>query len=540
MTTTSQLDRLRRLTPEQRERALEDLPPDALEALAREADARRATQGTPADYAARHDPGFRRLEHIDLIGEAIAETVTAADTGDGRGRLIINTPPQVGKSTLTSLWTPAWFLERWPDRNIILATHTHNYAVSWGRKVRDTLRRAHAAGTTGVELAPATTAAGEWETTAGGGMLSTGIGGAITGRGGHLLIIDDPIKGMVDAHSIAIRQAHWDWWLGDASTRLQPNAAVIVLMTRWHEDDLVGRLRSTEHEGDPDEWRVVRLPALGEGDTVDDGAPDALGRAVGVPLRQPQAEGQTVEEARAWWQRQRKARGPYLWSGLYQQRPSEPEGTILRRRWWQFYFRDGDRIIFPDGRTVALAALPIVQSWDMAFKDLDSSDWVVGQVWAQHGADRLLLDQFRDRADIVATVAAVERMRERWPRTRTTWIEDAANGPAVISMLKRKLSGLNPRRPIGDKRSRAWAVQGDVEAGNVWLPAPEQAEWVRDLIDECAAFPNGAHDDQVDALTQALNNLAVWGDTDVTVPTGDRSAVQAGATVNTQRTIRRN
>lgn len=518
---------------------LDRLSIDEIAAMEAEINATVAASGNPADYAQRHDSGFVRLAHTDLAARAIEETVLDAVNGTGPGRLIVNMPPRVGKSTLTSLWTPAWFLERWPDRQVILTTHTHNFSISWGRKVRDRLKRQIIAGTSHLSLSTATTAAGEWETAAGGGMLSTGIGGAITGRGAHLLLVDDPIKGIVEAHSQTVRDSQWNWWLGDASTRLEPGAAVIVLMTRWHEDDIVGRLLSREHEGNPDDWRVVRIPAMGEGETQDDAPPDALGRDVDEPLQLPQKPDMPHEELVAHWRNMRRSRGPYIWAGLYQQRPSEPEGTILRRRWWQFYYRDGNLLTFPDGRQVDIADLTPVQSWDMAFKDLDTSDWVVGQVWAKFGADRLLLDQWRGRADLPATIAAVKRLRARYPDTSTTWIEDAANGPAVISSLKRKLSGLNPRKPYGDKKSRAWAVQGDIEAGNVWLPSPEQAPWVRDLIDECAAFPNGAHDDQVDALTQALINLSQWGETRTLSPAGQPKAGGAGATPMTRRSISR-
>jgi predicted phage terminase large subunit-like protein len=499
--------------------------------------------GTPADFAAALDPGYRRPAHVEALSTAIAETVAAAVAGDPSvpHRLIVSMPPRVGKSWTSSLWTPAWFLERYPERSVILASHDGNYAVSWGRKVRDTLRRNEP--TLQVRLARGVGAAGEWETTAGGGMLARGIGGSITGRGGHLLLIDDPIKDFATAHSLTVRQAQWDWWLSTAQTRLETPAAVVVVMTRWHEDDLAGRLTSAEWEGDPDEWRVLRIPALGEG-AVDDVAagkvaPDALARDAGVPLTLASTD-EDPDAAAARWAKIRRGVGPYVFAGLYQQRPSEPEGTILRRGWWQFYRRIGDQIVRPDGSRVALTSLRIVQSWDLAVKGKASSDYVVGQVWGALGSgDRFLLDQFHDRADFVATKTAMRAMRAKWPTTAATFIEDKANGPAVISDLRSELSGLIPDDPVGDKVQRAYGIQGDLEAGSLWLPVPEEAGFdVRGFIQEAAEFPNGAHDDRVDALTQAILRLRT-SRLDVGRPTRPRPSGTQGRVPTTRRTIRR-
>lgn len=509
------------------------------EALPRASTAVDPAIGDPADFAAALDPGYRRRPHVNALAAAIRETVEAAADGSGPARLIVSMPPQVGKSYTSSLWTPAWYLERHPDRQVILASHESRLAVSFGRQVRDTLIRHADAGRVQVRVARDVAAAGEWETTQGGGMLSRGIGGSITGRGAHLLVIDDPLKDFASAHSLTIRQAQWSWWLSVAQTRLRPGAVVIVVMTRWHEDDLAGRLLSGEHEGDPDEWRVVRIPALGEGDVVDDGiAPDALGRDDGVPIATA-ADDESVESAAVRWEAVRRSVGPYVWAGLYQQRPSEPEGTVLKRGWWQYYRIDGDRLVRPDGSCVDVADLRIYQSWDLAFKDRSTSDWVVGQVWGSSGphGDRFLLDQVRDRLDFVATKDAVRRLRDRWPSTSATWVEDKANGPAIIAELRREISGLVPVNPRGSKEARAWATTGDLAAGNIWLPAPEDAPWVRDFVEEAAAFPNGAHDDQVDAFTQAIDRMR--GETAVDAATGSRSSGPRGVTPMTRRTISR-
>jgi predicted phage terminase large subunit-like protein len=164
----------------------------------------------------------------------------------------------------------------------------------------------------------------------------------------------------------------------------------------------------------------------------------------------------------------------------------------------------------PDGSHQSIAALELVrideliQSWDCAFKDLETSDYVVGQVWGRLGADLVLIDQIRDRMDCPSTVRAVRQLSAQWPQCRAKLIEDKANGSAVIQMLAHEIPGILPVNPEGGKVARAAAVSPLIEAGNVYLPHPMYAPWVNDLIEECAAFPNGAHDDQVDAMTQAL------------------------------------
>ena len=543
---------LRGLSREQMRRVVASLSPADVVALAeavpRASIAVDPAAGGPGELAEALDPGYRKPDHVALLSDAIRQTVDEAIDGTGTGRLIVSMPPRVGKSYTASLWTPAWYLERHPDRNVILASHDGNYAVSWGRKVRDLLKRFGSEGRLQARVSRDVAAAGEWETTQGGGMLARGIGGSITGRGAHLLLIDDPLKDFASAHSIAVRQSQWDWWLSTAQTRLEPGAAVVLVMTRWHEDDLAGRLVSGEHEGDPEEWRVLRIPALGEGDVQDvaEGrvAEDSLQRAPDVPLRIASTE-ETDEEATARWNKIRRGVGPYVWAGLYQQRPSEPEGTILKRGWWQFYRREGDALVLPGstlgklGR-VDLDKLRIVQSWDLAVKDKQTSDFVVGQVWGSLGdGHRFLLDQYRDRADFVETKRQMRILRARWPQTSATYIEDKANGPAVISELREELSGLVAHNPVGDKVQRAYGVQGDLEGGSLWLPEPGTAGFdVRGFIDECAQFPNGANDDQVDALTQGILRLR-GGRTEIGKPTGSKQGQGTGRLPTTRARISR-
>lgn len=312
----------------------------------------------------------------------------------------------------------------------------------------------------------------------------------------NCLIIDDPIKDRAEADSEIIRATCWDWWIESLSTRLAPGAPVVLILTRWHQEDLAGRLLAAE---DGHLWRVINIPAEAESDD------DLLGRQPGEYMIS--ARGRTA----AQWEAIRTRVGARTWAALYQGRPSPAEGDLLKRDGWARYDRpqwierpDGTRIV-PD-----LASHPdceIVQSWDLAFKDSKTSDYVVGQVWLRRGVDAYLLDQTRGRLSFTETCMAIRGLTARWPQATAKLVEDKANGPAVLNALRSTVGGLIPVEPEGSKYARAAAISPLVEAANVHLPTPELAPWVEGLIEEAAGFPNSAHDDQVDALTQAVHRL---------------------------------
>lgn len=278
----------------------------------------------------------------------------------------------------------------------------------------------------------------------------------------------------------------WNWYLSTFYTRLEPGAAVIICATRWHEDDLIGRLLKAQGEG-RDQWRVVNLPALAE-------PGDMLGRPEGAALWPWRYD----EEALAGI---RKAVGSYTWAGMYQQRPAPPEGSIFQRRWWKRY------AIMPSPHRFDT----VLQSWDLSFKDTSSADYAVCQVWGRIEGDFYLLDQVRDRMDFPTTVQTFKDMARRWPQSHLKLVEDAANGPAVIAALARTIPGIVAVPATGSKEARAHAVTPFVEAGNVYLPEAALAPWIGEYIEELSGFPNATFDDQVDATTQALSRLGGGG-----------------------------
>ncbi|MFC0626176.1 phage terminase large subunit [Kribbella deserti] len=402
-------------------------------------------------------------------------------------------------STRAAADFPTWVLTQNKDCRVVVASYGQNLANRNGKAIRT---RVLTHPSLGLQIAPDNGAAHEWSLAGHeGGVLSVGIGAGLTGRPADLLVIDDPIKDRKEADSETYRENVWDWWTDVASTRLAPGAPVLLILTRWHEDDLAGRLLAHE----PGLWRVINIPAQADHDPAK-GETDPLGRRPGEFM--VSARRRTPEQ----WERRKAtaitSKGSRTWTALYQGRPSPAEGNAFKRDWWQQY--DQPLWLVRDDKShIVTHADELIMSWDMAFKDLSSSDYVVGQVWMRRGADAYLLDQVHDRMDFVATCQAVRQLAAKWPQALLKIVEEKANGAAVINSLRHKVPGIVPENPTDSKEARAAAVSPLVEAGNVHLPAPELAPWVGLFIDEAAGFPNGKHDDQVDAMSQALNRLVL-------------------------------
>jgi predicted phage terminase large subunit-like protein len=459
----------------------------------------RPTYPTPGALAVALNPGTVQTPALDAIDAAL---VKAYETPDAR--LIITMPPQEGKSTRVAGDFPAWWLTRDPDARIVVASYGQSLATRNGSAIRS--RIASNPEATGLRIAPDNGSKHEWTLDGHvGGVFSIGIGGGLTGRPADLLVIDDPIKDRKEADSETYRQNVWDWWTDVASTRLAPGAPVVVILTRWHEDDLAGRLIKSDDE----DWTVLNIPAEADHDPAK-GETDPLGREPGefmLSARRNKHTGEprTVEQ----WQRiKRRGLLGATWTSLYQGRPSPASGTLFLREDWQRY-DEPLHVVRPDGsRWVPLSpGDELCQSWDMAFKDTASSDYVVGGVWLRRGVQACLLDLVWDRLDFTGSMQAVLDLTARWPQAVAKYVEDKANGTAVINMLARTVPGLIPVEPEGGKLARANAVAPFVKARNVWLPVSELLPAVSQLVDQAAAFPNGAHDDGVDMTTQALNRL---------------------------------
>lgn len=468
---------------------------DPFEYAARQFEPRPPSKwATPGALAVELDPMTRQTPALELIDRALVDVV------EGRcDRLAIAIAPQEGKSQRTSRRFPEWALSHNPDLRIAIVSYAHSIARRWGRAIRDDINTHGKA--LGLAVNPNSSAAHEWEIDGRvGGVYCVGIKGSLTSRPVDLLIIDDPYKDAEQADSEAWQETVEDFWTEVAVPRLAPGAPVVIIQTRWRQNDLTGWLTSNDDEH---AWRVINIPAQAD-HNPDKGQTDPLDREPGEYLLS--ARGRTVAD----WEQKKREVGSRSWLALYQGRPAPAEGGLFKRGWWRYY-QTPRWVVRDDGSRWVHQAGEIVQSWDMAFKDTRGSDFVVGQVWEQRGADVYLLDQIHARLDFTATCAAVEQLSARWPQATAKLVEDKASGPAVIAQLQRKVPGLIAITPKDSKYARAAAVSPFVEAGNVWLPAPDLAPWVGDYVEEHAAFPTGTHDDQVDGMSQALARLMLAG-----------------------------
>lgn len=469
----------------------------------------------PGDLARALFPSTINTPALELIDQKLVEVVERARCGESP-RLMVFMPPQEGKSERVSHYFPLWLLRKNKDLRIGIVSYDKSTAERWGRDIRNDIDNFDGTDDQidlGLRLRRGSKSAGRWQLDDHrGGVYCVGIDGALTGRAVDVLIVDDPVKNRSEADSKIIRDQAKSFWTSTARTRLGPASIVVVIQTRWHEDDFSGWLLE-QAKTDPimPQWDVINIPAQAEKTTDDFGnpipnlLPDSLEREVGEWLTS--ARGRTPMD----WAITKAEVGSRDWSALYQQRPAPEQGNILLRKWWKFY-DSAQAIRNPqDGSYRALRPGPVIQSWDMAFKDKDDSDWVVGLVLQRCGAEVFVLDMVCERMDVVATAQAMLLLSAKWPQARLKLVEDKANGPAVISLLKKRLGGIVPYTPKDSKIARTYAIAPFVEAGNVWLPSPYLAPWISGFIDQCASFPNAANDDMVDALTQGLTRLLLEG-----------------------------
>lgn len=470
------------------------------------------TWATPGELARDLDPTTRQTPALDAIDQALV------DVDAGRcDRLVITMPPQEGKTTRVKVGA-LWLLHRNKRRRIVEVSYGQDLANEFGRDVRSWITSStgvDGAVDLGLRIARDNGSVSSW-TLEGhrGGLRSVGLGGGITGRPADVMIIDDPIKNREEADSEVYRRKVQDYWRSTLSTRLAPGAPVIIILTRWHEEDLAGWLLK---QPDGHRWRVLNIPAQADHDP-DAGETDPLGREPGEYMLSARIDERTGEpRTAADWEQIKVQVGSRDWEALYQGNPSPPEGNIVHRDWWKFYTTPL-WVVREDGAHIVTEYDMMLMSWDMAFKDTDSADYVVGQVWMRRGARAFLLDQVRGRMSFVETRRRFKSFAAKWPQAIAKLVEDKANGTAVINSLELTVGGIIPEDPgPKSKTARLAAVTPFIEAGNVWLPDPSMpnptapsepwAPWVEGFVEEHAAFPSGSNDDQVDADSQALNRL---------------------------------
>lgn len=456
---------------------------------------------------------YQLYSHIRLLSAKFVEAVEGRDV-----RQLWNLPSQTGKTTLLMACV-LWALDQDPTLRIMYVSYDADKAVreagealDIARLYEDQLR---------FSLRPDIQARGRWNTRQGGGLYATGIGGRITGYPADIELLDDLIKGWEAAHSETVRNRTWNIYLSQLRMRLQSERNPIVMAgTRWHEDDPSGRALKSQGD-DVQHWTLIRIPHLAEvpdpkAEIPEMRQPDPLGREPGEPL-----EKFSLVEVLA----RARSLGSYLAAGLEQQRPAPEEGGELKRAWWRWH-----------------TALPpafddAISSWDTTFKAKEAGDYVVGQVWGRTGADFWMAEQFRGHWGQGMTKLGIALCAIRHPYVTRHYVENTGNGPEVIAelragqkdyvitdeqagghgmteveraavqaLMRRGLAGVLPVNPKGDKQVRARAESGLLEGGSCHLIEGDPGALA--LVNEAAAFPNGANDDMVDAWSQAMSKLA--------------------------------
>lgn len=467
-------------------------------------DAIKAT-ASPALFAASVSQGrWQMARHLAILDRAIIDAIA----GRGPARILVNMPPRHGKTELLCRYLPAWYLGTFPDRAVIIASHTVSLAHKSGSGARQIFNE-FGPSLFGVELSDASAAKGDWSIKGrDGGLFACGVGTAVVGRGARLIIVDDPHAGAKEAESQIERENVWQWYTEDLYTRKNPGGAVIVVIqTRWHEDDLTGRLLEAQ-AGGADQWRHIRFPAIAE-------EGDILGRHPGEALWPAMWSVDSLANDR----RNMTSRS---FSAQYQQRPLPMEGGLFKRAWFRHPEQSHDGI--------PTEVVSVTRYWDKAYS-ADGGDYTAGALLVELADHRRPSGKWvvadvvrgrwsgRDREKVMRLTAVEDRRRFGENATVKIWAsQDGGAGKESSDETVRNLQGFSIRINIerGDKQLRADPLACQAENGNVRMvkdspgmhdylgDLKQQDGWNHAFLEELTSFPFGKNDDQVDAVSGAF------------------------------------
>lgn len=491
------------------------------------------------EMARRHLLDFTKYTYPDYQvnwhHKLLCEYLEKWERGDIK-RLMVFMPPGTGKSELVSRRLPAWIIGRHPDTFIMGSSYSASLIQDMSLDVQRIIgsegyqevfpeirlplnRRAEDS----IEKKRLTAEVFEWMGHS-GYYKCAGVGGSITGKRFFYGVIDDPTKGREEAESKTIREKTFNWYINDFYTRrLNNDARILITQTRWHMDDLSGKLLDVaKNNPSLDQWTVLRLPMVAEESNNNLEDPRKAGQVLW-----PERFGNEFEVKKLQIET-----GSYAWSSVYQQNPSVSGGLVFNREWWRYYHTNEDFISEYELRSSdkKIILLPDkfdeqVQSWDLTFGEGANADYVVGTVWGKRGADKFLLDMYRKQVDFPETIKQFRIMSLKWPHAIKKLVEEAANGKAMIATLKHEIPGIIAVPPRGAKEVRARAAAPEVESGNIYLPHSSIALWVNTVLDEMSEFPTGKHDDICDTFSQYINNTR---NKEIILPKIPRKVVSVG------------
>lgn len=459
-----------------------------LEVIADEIEKRKSAKACRNDlieFCKKMQPDYKVGKHHRILADLLM------DIAEGREqRVCVNMPPRHGKSQLVSIFFPAWFLGKHPDKKVLMVSHTTDLAVDFGRKVRNLIDTPmYKAIFPTVSLAVDNKSAGRWNTNVGGEYFACGVGSALAGRGADLLLVDDPhneqdiINGNYDVFEKA-----YEWFTYGARTRLMPNGRVAIVQTRWHQDDLTGRVvRDMTQNEEADQYNIVEFPAIFNENSA---------------------------EERALWPeqyslkalRQTKASMPvFQWNAQYQQNPTSEEASVVKREWWLWWKSD-----------TAPQCEYIIMSLDAAAETNNRADYTALTTWGvflneeTDAYNIILLNSIKKRVEFPELKELAFREYEEW-QPDAFIVEKKSAGTALYQELRRtgmSVQEYTPHRGSGDKLARLNSVADIVKSGLCWVP---ETRWAEEVVEEIAGFPFMSHDDLVDSTVMALMRFRSGG-----------------------------
>lgn len=439
----------------------------------------------------------KRMQPDYLVGKhhkILATMLMSIERGD-KDRICVNIPPRHGKSQLVSIYFPAWFLGRNPDKKVMMVSHTTDLAVDFGRKVRNLISSDdYRAIFPTVRLAQDSKSAGRWNTNSGGEYYACGIGSALAGRGADLLLVDDPHSEQdVINGNFEVFEKAYEWFTFGARTRLMPGGRVAIIQTRWHMDDLTGRVTRDMVNNDlSDQYEVVEFPAILEIESK------KSGKVVHKPLWPEFFDMKALERTKA-------SMPVFQWNAQYQQQPTAEEAAVVKREWWQEWTSENPPV-----------CEYIIMSLDAAAEKHNRADFTALTTWGvflneeENAYHIILLNSIKERLEFPELKALAMQEYNEW-EPDSFIVEKKSSGAALYQEMRRTglpVQEYTPHRGSGDKMARLNSVADIIASGMVWVP---QTRWAEEVIEEIAGFPFMSHDDLVDSTVMALMRFRQGG-----------------------------